>query len=141
MVSEWSAWCKRVGDPMSCMNELQSPDYPPDFRSSSPRFQAPGSGRPDYGWTDLTYLLHAHHVSWAYYVMAGTEPDCANDRDDCGPVQQKAKTPGIWNPLPFFDTVKRDGRARQHPRPSRFLQRRGERHAAQRRVDLPGRPV
>jgi len=109
LVSEWSAWCKRVGDPMSCMNELQSPDYPPDFRSSSPRFQAPGTGRPDYGWTDLTYLLHAHRVSWAYYVMAGTEPDCANDRDDCGPVQQKAKTPGIWNPLPFFDTVKRDG--------------------------------
>jgi phospholipase C len=24
-------------------------------------------------------------------------------------VQQKANTPGIWNPLPFFDTVKRDG--------------------------------
>jgi phospholipase C len=109
LVSEWSAWCKRVGDPTSCENELQSPDYPPDFRSSSPRFQAPGTGRPDYAWTDLTYLLHAHRVSWAYYVMAGTEPDCANGRDDCGPVQQKAKTPGIWNPLPFFDTVKRDG--------------------------------
>jgi phospholipase C len=108
MVSEWSAWCKRVGDPMSCENELQSPDYPPDFRSSSPRFGAPGAGRPDYAWTDLTYLLHAQRVSWAYYVMAGTEPDCADDRDDCGPVQQKAKTPGIWNPLPFFDTVKRD---------------------------------
>jgi phospholipase C len=109
LVSEWSAWCKRVGEPMSCENELQSPDYPPDFRSSSPRFRAPGPGRPDYAWTDLTYLLHAHHVSWAYYVMAGTEPDCANDHEDCGPVQQKAKTPGIWNPLPYFETVKKDG--------------------------------
>ncbi|HYL27539.1 MAG TPA: alkaline phosphatase family protein, partial [Candidatus Nitrosotalea sp.] len=109
LVSEWSAWCKKIGDPMSSMNELQEPDYPPDFRSRNPRFRAPAPGRPDYAWTDLTYLLHAHRVSWAYYVMAGTEPDCANDQEDCGPVQQKAKTPGIWNPLPYFDTVKRDG--------------------------------
>jgi phospholipase C len=109
MVSGWSAWCKQIGNPMSCVNELESPEYPPDFRSSNPRFRAPGPGRPDYAWTDLTYLLHAHHVSWAYYVMRGNEPDCANGQEDCGPVQQKANTPGIWNPLPFFDTVKRDG--------------------------------
>jgi phospholipase C len=109
LVSEWSAWCKRIGDPMSCINELQEPDYPPDFRSSNPRFRPPGPGRPDYAWTDLTYLLHAQHVSWAYYVMAGTQPDCANGEADCGPLQQKAKTPGIWNVLPYFDTVKRDG--------------------------------
>jgi phospholipase C len=109
MVSEWSAWCKRIGDPMSCSNELQEPDYPPDFRAgNNPNFRGPGPGRPDYAWTDLTYLLHAHHVSWAYYVMAGTEPDCANNEEDCGPVQQHAKTPGIWNPLPYFDTVKQD---------------------------------
>lgn len=109
MVSEWSAWCKHLGDPMSCINELQEPDYPPDFRSSNPRFRLPGPGRPDYAWTDLTYLLHAGRVSWAYYVMAGTEPDCADNGEDCGPVQQRSKTPGIWNPLPYFDTVKRDG--------------------------------
>jgi phospholipase C len=109
MVSGWSAWCKQIGSPMSCVNELQSPEFPPDFRSSNPRFRAPGPGRPDYAWTDLTYLLHAHHVSWAYYVMRGNQPDCANGQEDCGPVQQKANTPGIWNPLPFFDTVKRDG--------------------------------
>lgn len=109
MVSEWSAWCKKIGDPMSCVNELESPDFPPDFRSHNARFKPPAPGRPDYAWTDLTYLLHAHHVSWAYYVMAGDQPDCANDLNDCGPVQQKAHTPGIWNPLPYFDTVKRDG--------------------------------
>jgi len=28
---------------------------------------------------------------------------------DCLPVKQNAKTPGIWNPLPYFDTVKNDG--------------------------------
>jgi len=109
MVSGWSAWCKQIGNPMSCVNELEAPEFPPDFRSANPRFRAPGPGRPDYAWTDLTYLLHAHHVSWAYYVMRGNEPDCANGQEECGPVQQKANTPGIWNPLPFFDTVKRDG--------------------------------
>jgi phospholipase C len=109
MVSEWSAWCKTIGDPMSCINELESPDFPPDFRSHNPKFHPPAPGRPDYAWTDLTYLLHQHHVSWGYYVMAGDQPDCANNLDDCGPVQQKAHTPGIWNPLPYFDTVKADG--------------------------------
>ncbi len=42
--------------------------------------------------------------------MAGTEPDCENDEAlSCAPVKQNAKTPGIWNPLPYFDTVKPDG--------------------------------
>lgn len=109
MVSEWSAWCKKIGDPMSCVNELQEPDYPPDFRSGNPRFRSPAAGRPDYAWTDLTYLLHAHHVSWAYYIMSGSQPDCTNGDEPCGPAQQTYHTPGIWNPLPYFDTVKRDG--------------------------------
>ena len=108
MVSEWSAACDRAGDPMSCTNELQRPDLPPDFGARKGRVRPP----PDYAWTDLTYLLHAHGVSWAYYVMAGTEPDCANDYEACAPVPQRAKTPGIWNVLPYFDTVKRDGELR-----------------------------
>jgi phospholipase C len=107
MVSEWSAWCMQIGKPMSCTNELQYPDYPPDYDPRNSRFHSPG--RPDYAWTDLTYLLHAHHVSWGYYVMAGTQPDCAHNEDACAPVEQRAKTPGIWNVLPWFDTVKEDG--------------------------------
>src|SRR4029077_4046270 len=67
------------------------------------------TGQPDYAWTDLTYLLHKHHVSWGYYVVSGTEPDCENPAAlSCGPVRQNANTPGIWNPLPWFDTVKAD---------------------------------
>ena len=27
----------------------------------------------------------------------------------CAPVPQNATTPGIWNPLPYFDTVQQDG--------------------------------
>jgi phospholipase C len=110
MVSEWSARCRQIGDPMSCVNELQRPDLPPDFDARNARAHPPG--RPDYAWTDLTYLLHAHHVGWAYYVMAGTQPDCTNGEMECAPMAQRYDTPGIWNVLPWFDTVKRDGELR-----------------------------
>jgi len=103
MVSEWSAKCSVKGDPMSCVNALQSPGAPPDQKSNKTRMP------PDYAWTDLTYLLHAHHVPWRYYVFTGTEPDCEDDAMVCESVKQGAKTPGIWNPLPYFDTVQQDG--------------------------------
>jgi phospholipase C len=101
MVSEWSAKCTVPNDPMSCTNALQSPGNPPDFPSAA--------GAPDYEWTDLTYLLHKRHVSWGYFVFPGTQPDCEDDEMTCRALPQNAKTPGIWNPLPFFDTVKQDG--------------------------------
>ena len=41
MVSEWSAWCTSVGDPMSCVNELQTPDFRPTSRSQRSA-RAPG---------------------------------------------------------------------------------------------------
>ncbi len=107
MVSEWSAKCAQLHVAMSCTNEPESPDYPPDFRRKVADMHT--AGRPDYAWTDLTYLLHRKRVSWAYYVMTGTEPDCANDLERCPGRNQSAKTPGIWNPLPAFDTVKQDG--------------------------------
>jgi phospholipase C len=103
MVSEWSARCRHAGDPMSCVNELDSPAFPPDFGPAQLRHT------PDYAWTDMTYLLFKNNVSWRYYVQTGTQPDCANDEADCPPVAQNSKTPGIWNPLPYFDTVKQDG--------------------------------
>jgi len=101
-LSGWSARCAIVADPMSCTNALQSPATPPDFNKTG--------SIPEYDWTDLTYLLHRHHVSWGYYVFAGGEPDCEDDEDiTCAPVGQNATTPGIWNPLPYFNTVKEDG--------------------------------
>jgi phospholipase C len=105
MVSEWSAYCARHADPSSCINALQHPASPPDFLHY--RFLAPG--QPDYAWTDLTYLLHKYGVSWRYYVFQGSEPDCQSDAAmSCGLVRQVPRTPGIWNPLPYFDTVKQD---------------------------------
>jgi len=66
-----------------------------------------------FSWTDLTYLLHRSHVSWAYYVQSGVQPDCDDNPDQtaagCAPVAQGAGTPSIWNPLPSFTDVKQDG--------------------------------
>ena len=63
----------------------------------------------DLAWTDMTYLLHKYHVSWAYYVTPGTEPDCADDSATCKAMPtQGPNTPGIWNPLPNFETVRVD---------------------------------
>jgi phospholipase C len=95
MVSEWSAFCIDPLDPFSCTNALQSPNS--------------SNGRAHYAWTDLTYLLHKQNVSWGYYVFKGSEPDCEDDTAvNCSPVPQNAKTPGIWNPLPSFETVRED---------------------------------
>ena len=102
LVSAWSARCTVPGDPMSCRNALEDPEDPPDYGP-------PGHPPPDYAWTDLTYLLHKYNVSWAYYVAKGREPVCENNPAVCTPRAEAAGTPGIWNPLPYFDTVKRDG--------------------------------
>jgi phospholipase C len=103
-LSEWSARCN-AHNPFSCVNALQSPGAPSDFENPK-HVKRPS---PIYAWTDLTYLLHRFGVSWRYYVVSGTEPDCENDSAvSCAPAQQSSKTPGIWNPLPYFDTVKDD---------------------------------
>jgi phospholipase C len=89
--------------PSSCRNAPQSPGLPTDFPGST------GSD-PIYAWTDITYLLHKHGVSWGYYVVNGSEPDCENDAAmSCAAIGQNSTTPGVFNPLPYFDTVKDDG--------------------------------
>ena len=103
MVSEWSAKCSQPNVAASCVNNDVNPPNPPDF---APQSHLPA---PSYAWTDLTYLMHKHHVSWRYYLYQGTEPDCVNAGEiTCGPVVQKTKSPGIWNPLPYFTTVQQD---------------------------------
>jgi phospholipase C len=100
MVSEWSAYCTVAGDPFSCRNASQ--------RVFNPEDQLAGLA-PDYPWTDLTYLLHKAGVSWGYYVFSGTQPDCSSGSMTCPSIEQRSTTPGIWNPLPYFDTVRQDG--------------------------------
>jgi phospholipase C len=119
-VSEWAAYCTN-DNPSSCVAGTQS--NPPAKPLAAPTIYGgqvgpkrlknnkrnPG-GQPIYAWTDLTYLLHQHNVDWGYYVVPGNEPDCEDDgAKTCAPVPQNSNTPGIWNPLPWFDTVKADG--------------------------------
>jgi phospholipase C len=106
IVSGWSARCARAGVPSSCVDAIQDPGSPPGEPQNTT------GAVPDYAWTDLTYLLHEHHVSWRYYVFKGTQPDCGNDQMFCRQKPQSAKTPGIWNPLPWFDTVRQDHQLR-----------------------------
>jgi phospholipase C len=119
-VSEWSAHCTQHDNPASCVNALQAPGTPPDFGRAAGAASRP---KPIYAWTDMTYLLHKNKVSWGYYVVNGTEPDCQNDAAvSCGPVRQQSTTPGIWNPLPYFDTVRADGQLGNIQSVDRFYQ-------------------
>ena len=107
LVSAWSAKC-RTGSPMSCASNL-NPYGRRVFNKAVQHQLAAGPAGIDLAWTDITWLLHAHHVSWAYYVQKGTQPDCQNDADaTCPPVRQNSTTPGVWNPLPLFGDVHRD---------------------------------
>ncbi len=101
LVSEWSAFCATPGDPFSCQSNLENPGLPTDI---GPAHSTP----PDYAWTDLTYLLHRSGVSWGYYITQGPEPDCEDAKMFCTYKPQSPRTPGIWNPLPSFDTVRQD---------------------------------
>jgi phospholipase C len=101
--------CKASDTLATCQSAIDKASIPDALRQkliAASNALAP----PDYAWTDLTYLLHKQNVPWGYYVFNGTEPDCENDSAmTCAPVQQNATTPGIWNPLPYFDTVRQDG--------------------------------
>src|SRR5262249_10334934 len=121
LVSAWSAYCTQHNTPASCKNANtlatipDRPQYIPlvscceagppiaaDRENKGGHRKKAQPGQPIYAWTDLTYLLHKHNVSWAYYVVRGDEPDCEDDDDmGCMPVKQSANTPGIWNPLPW----------------------------------------
>ena len=50
------------------------------------------AGKPDYAWTDITYLLHQAGVSWRYYVGQGTQPDCDEGQTSCCPLLQKRRS-------------------------------------------------
>jgi phospholipase C len=98
-VSAWSAACSKKGDPMSCINNIAGPVS----------VQTADTYQADYAWTDLTYLLYRSHVSWGYYLDQGSQPDCVDDAMVCAKQPQHVQVPGIWNPLPNFDTVRQDG--------------------------------
>ena len=130
MVSGWSAQCPTLGDPASCVNENQEPTSVGGGSNKRGKLLTEWiAGRrgkipdPNAAWTDLTYLMHKKHVSWGYYVADGDEPDCRDDNEnECIPHKQNASTPGIWNPLPYFTTVKDDGELSNIQTHDKFLE-------------------
>jgi phospholipase C len=108
LVSGWSAKCQNAS-PMSCVNNIAGPYGAGQFDRAVDQELTTGTTSINLAWTDVTWLLFEHHVSWAYYVQTGTQPDCDNDSaETCAPVAQSAQTPGIWNPLPLFGDVHSD---------------------------------
>jgi phospholipase C len=92
LVSGWSAFCTDAHDPMSCSPDKDLQDYG----------RHEYGGPPVYAWTDITYLLHEHGVSWAYYTGKGTcsfGPPCDSENGPWGP------TPSGKNPLPGFTDI------------------------------------
>ena len=111
LVSEWSAYCTQDGQPVElrqrpadeagrAAGERPRPSTAAQAgpkngggNPNRPRKKA-ASGQPIYAWTDLTYLLHKSHVSWGYYVVSGTEPDCENPAaETCRPGPADRRTP------------------------------------------------
>src|ERR1700730_3716113 len=82
LVSGWSATCRKPGNPMSCFsdNAVNAKSIPP----------------PDYAWTDITWLLHAHGISWVYYVAPKSLEMVADQGDGENP---NTSGPSFWNPL------------------------------------------
>jgi phospholipase C len=105
LTSLWSARCTKHNEPASCANAPMNPAFPPGWL---------GTTRPPaYAWTDLTYLLHKHHVSWRYYIFNGTEPLCESDAtQSCAPRTDGSKSFSIWYPIKWFDTVRHDHQAK-----------------------------
>lgn len=95
MVSGWSAHCTTPSNPMTCSTTL-------DVTYGNPP--------PEFAWTDITWLLHANHVSWGYYVYPDNRgQEMAFEDPDEGAVPFQTFNIGSdWNPLPDFDDVKQD---------------------------------
>jgi len=108
MVSAWSASCSSAA-PSSCKNNIVGPYTPVQQQRFVNRAIATGTAPVQDAWTDVTYLLYKHKVSWGYYIEDGSEPDCEDSAATCPRKAQSYKTPGIWNPLPLFTDVQKDG--------------------------------
>jgi phospholipase C len=99
LVSGWSAFCSDPKDPMSCRSNLtlKRADQRWDF-----------GDRPNYAWTDVTWLLDKAGVSWRYYIGDDTcwEPPCP------GPNDRATSSKAVFMPIAGFTSFwdgERDG--------------------------------
>jgi phospholipase C len=99
LVSAWSATCPDLSDVMSCRSDLK---HPGSNAATHGNMWIPEDGAPrPYLWGDITWLLNANDVSWAYYVGPGT---CV--LPPCDGLSGPATAP-VQNPLPGFTTVEK----------------------------------
>jgi phospholipase C len=98
LVSGWSAQCRNAYRASACTTNLANPQ---ELLRRLPH-------GPIYGWTDLTFLLHEHHVTWASYVERGKAPDCITGPIGCYTTLKGLNTPGMWDPLADFTDVRQD---------------------------------
>jgi phospholipase C len=84
MVSAWSAECADQKEAASCQSDVA-------------RKHAENELDTPFAWTDLTWLLNRHHVSWGYYLDGGPKE-----------AGNKNGVPPIWNVLPRFTDVHQD---------------------------------
>ena len=95
LVSAWAAYCEDPSDPMSCVSNK-------DLKEDEERWEY--GEDPIYAWTDITWLMDQHGVSWGYYVAPGT---CSFE--DCPAVERQigrsGNTPAAKNPLPGFTSL------------------------------------
>jgi phospholipase C len=100
MVSGWSAVCRTLS-PMSCRTEIGLQN----------QIDRDLTKQPDFRWTDLTYMLAKHHVSWRYYISPKTVPDCDDgfEPGECVPDPVPSiGTPEQRNVLADFATIRED---------------------------------
>ncbi len=112
LVSGWSADCTNPQQPLTCKSAVM----PKDRTQKKPT---------PFGWTDLTYLLAQHHVSWGWYLDHGALPDDTKvskvphsqapaapgdgtKKHKHGNRQANGQVPKIWNVLPGFTDVHHD---------------------------------
>lgn len=126
-VSGWSATCPAPStltdpeaifkiSPMSCTNDshIGFVASPKSGKNQTPEDEA----RNDAGviqvaaWTDLTYLLSKHGVSWRSYVSDATPTNCETVVQVEACIKAEAKnhrvTPYIWRPLLAATDVRED---------------------------------
>jgi phospholipase C len=84
MVSAWAAKCPNPANPMSCTSDLM----PRDRTTTVPE---------PFAWTDLTWLLHAQHISWGYYLDHGAQS-----------TTNPNGVPKLWDVMPGFTDVNQD---------------------------------
>jgi phospholipase C len=91
LFSGWAAKCTQINPPQidSCSSDLGDTTWNPNGADAIP-----------YLWTDITYLLNQHNISWISYLDHGL-----GDPIGIG----KLGVQGIWAVLGGFETVNDDG--------------------------------